>query len=73
MPVIQVVKNSVLTAVYQIGLNEEGAPKLRKKSFSNIRATASDQDVYDVAQQLFSLQDYPLVSIRRDNCFELTE
>lgn len=63
---------SVLVVAYQVGLTESGAPKLRQKSFQNVRSNATDQDVYDVAEALFSLQEYPLTSVRRDNRVDLT-
>lgn len=73
MAITPVTMNSVLVVIYQIGLDEQGAPKLRQRSFSNVRAAASDQDVYDVARHLYALQQYPLVAVRRNNCFELAE
>ena len=71
MPVTSSAKDSVLVVTYQTGLSEAGAPILRQRSIPNVKSTALDQDVFDVAQALYGLQDYPLITVRRDNRFEL--
>jgi len=71
MAVSAVAKGSVLVVTYQTGLNASGAPILRQRSLANVKAEAADQDVFDVAQALYGLQQYPLITVRRDNRFEL--
>ena len=71
MPVNSSAKDSVLVVTYQIGLSGEGAPILRQRSIPNVKSDALDQDVFDVAQALYGVQDYPLITVRRDNRFEL--
>ena len=71
MPVTSSAKDSVLVVTYQTGLSAAGAPVLRQRSFPNVKSDAIDQDVFDVAQALYGLQDYPLTTVRRDNRFEL--
>ncbi|MHB8126700.1 MAG: DUF1659 domain-containing protein [Desulfitobacteriaceae bacterium] len=71
MPVTSSAKDSVLVVTYQTGLSAAGAPILRQRSFPNVKSDAVDQDVFDVAQALYGLQDYPLITVRRDNRFEL--
>lgn len=71
MAVTSTAKDSVLAVTYQTGLTAAGSPVLRQRSFPNVKADALDQDVYDVAQALYGLQQYPLVGVRRDNRFEL--
>ncbi|WP_152495378.1 DUF1659 domain-containing protein, partial [Dehalobacter sp. UNSWDHB] len=44
-----------------------------QKSLTGVKATAADQDVYDVAVALSSLVDYPLTDIRRLKIFELAD
>ncbi|MDP4128203.1 MAG: DUF1659 domain-containing protein [Bacillota bacterium] len=73
MAVISSVKDTILVVTYQTGLTPEGAPKLSQRSFANVKADAVDQDVYDLAVALYGLQDYPLINVRRDNRFDLTE
>lgn len=71
MPVTASATDSVMVVSYQTGLNAQGSPILRQRSFPNVKSAALDQDVYDAAQALYSLQDYPLTGVRRDNRFEL--
>jgi hypothetical protein len=73
MAVVATAKDAVLVVGYQVGLTEDGAPKLRQRSFPNVRSEALDQDVYEAAAALYGLQDYPLTSVRRDNRFDLIE
>ncbi|AFV03463.1 MULTISPECIES: DUF1659 domain-containing protein [unclassified Dehalobacter] len=65
--------DSVLATRYQIGITAGGGPVLKQKSLTGVKATAADQDVYDVAVALSSLVDYPLADIRRLNIFELAD
>ena len=71
MPVISTAKDSVLVVTYQVGLNTSGTPILRQRSFPNVLVSALDQDVFDIANALYGLQQYPLTAVRRDNRFEL--
>jgi hypothetical protein len=40
---------------------------IRQKSLSGVKATATSEDVYDVAEALFGMVEYPLIQVRRDN------
>jgi len=73
MAVTAVPKDSVLVVVYRDETENPSAPVLRQRSFSNVKAEAADQDVYDVAQALFSLQQFPVHAVRRDRRFELID
>lgn len=66
-------KDTILVVTFQAGLTPLGAPILRQRSFANVKSSATDQDLYDVAAALYGLQDYPLIGVRRDNRFDLTE
>lgn len=73
MAVIASAKDTVIVVGYQTGLTTGGAPIVRQRSFPNVKSDAQDQDVYDVAVALYGLQDYPLISVRRDNRVDLAE
>jgi len=51
----------------------DGNPVFRKRSFTNVKPTASDQDVYDVAVALGSLQEYPVNDVGRIDSASLIE
>ncbi|TGE31360.1 DUF1659 domain-containing protein [Desulfosporosinus sp. Sb-LF] len=73
MAVISSAKDTVMVVTFQTGLTPEGSPKLSQRSFANVKSDALDQDLYDVANALYRLQDYPLIGVRRDNRFDLAE
>lgn len=71
MPVTSTAKDSILVVSYQTGLSAQGSPIVRQRSFANVKPAALDQDVFDVAQALYGLQQYALAGVRRDNRFDL--
>jgi hypothetical protein len=71
MAVVSTPMDSVFVAQYQTGLSGTGSPITRQKSFTGIKTSAVDQDIYDVASALFGLLEYPLVAVRRDDRFDL--
>ena len=50
-----------------------GAPLIKTKTFSKVKSSAVDQDVYDVATTLVGLQKYPVDEIRLLKSSQLTE
>jgi hypothetical protein len=49
----------------QSGSDPQGNPVYVNRIFARIRPEASHQDVYDVMQNLLSLQSLPVVALRR--------
>lgn len=64
--------NSRLILRIQVGTQQDN-PVLRNRSFNNIKANATDEAVFIVAQALGGLQKYPVVKIVRTNDEELLE
>lgn len=61
-------KNTVSTKLQlrlKTGLNEEGKEIVRTKTYSNVKASAEDQEVYDVATILSGLQEHDLKEVHR--------
>jgi hypothetical protein len=73
MAVIASAKDTLMVVTVQTGLNAQGSPILSQRSIANVKAAATDQDVFDVAMALYGLQNYPLISVRRDNRVDLAE
>ena len=72
--VVTVPRDSSLQLRLVVGTNPEtGAPIIQSKSFAKIKAAAIEQDVYDVAGALVSLQKYPVDEIRMEKEEQLTE
>lgn len=65
--------DSRLTLTFYTGDDTEGNPLESTKSFARVKHTATDQDVYDVAQALASLQTFVLVSVERADRAALVE
>lgn len=51
--------------VFRVGVNEEGEPVTRSQSLGNIGPEVPDEAVYAVVSALASLQQHPLLLIRR--------
>ncbi|GAB6179386.1 DUF1659 domain-containing protein [Desulfotomaculum defluvii] len=56
---------------YQQGVNSNGDPVFVNRTFSKIKVTATDQDIYDVALALNSLQNSPMLAVYRVDDAEL--
>lgn len=67
-PVISTIRVSLVT-----GLTPSGSPILRNTNLSNVKPNAADQDLFDVANALVSLQEYQLNGISRLDTADLAE
>jgi len=65
MAVDKIPSGVALRMQFQTGLDTNGDPTYRTKSLSNVKTTAIDQDIFDVAQALVPLQDYTLITVLR--------
>jgi hypothetical protein len=73
MAVVGIPLSSTLVVVYQTGVTPAGGPVLRQKSLSDVRSDATEQAVYEAAQALFSLTQYPVIEVIYRKNFELVE
>jgi len=72
--VIAVPRDSSLQFRLVIGTNPgTGAPIIQSKTFSKIKSSVIDQDVYDTATALVGLQKYTVDEIRLERESQLTE
>ena len=72
--VISIPQDSKLQLRFVVGTNPTtGAPIIKTKTFSKVKSSAVDQDVYDVATTLVGLQKYPVDEIRLLKSSQLTE
>lgn len=58
---------SRLTIVFEIGVDDEGEPIFRNKTFSNVNEAASNEQLVQFAQALTSLQIHPAFGVTRNN------
>ena len=72
MAVVKMPQNSRIGIVIANGVSSTGAEQLKTLRFSNVKPTATDQDMYDVALSLSGLMSSVLVSITRTDEANLT-
>ncbi len=65
--------NSKLQMRFQVGLNEDGKPIIRSKTFGGLKSDALNENVYNAAQSLAGLQVNDVAAVRRIDEVELTE
>lgn len=58
-------KNSRLTLVFETGLNENGEPIFKGKSYANVQKAATADQLQQAATALAGLSAYPLSSVER--------
>lgn len=58
---------SALTIKYKDGIDAKGNDIMKTKKFSNIKITAVDQGLIDVATALNPLMKYPIADILKSN------
>ena len=73
MAVVGIPLNSTLVVVYQTGLTPAGGPVLSQKSLSDVRSDATEGALYNAAQALFGLVDYPVIDVLYRKNFELID
>ncbi|MTI80549.1 MAG: DUF1659 domain-containing protein [Firmicutes bacterium] len=65
MAVVNNMINSTMQLYLEKGIDADGDPVFGRKSYSNIKLTALEQDVYDVGVGLAGLQQHTLNKIFR--------
>lgn len=73
MAVTKTAVGSTIRLSLVTGLDAQGGPILRSTSLNNVKPAALDQDLFDVANALISLQEYQLNGISRVDTAELAE
>lgn len=51
--------------IYSLGLDENGKEIRRSKSYGEVRQTANDEDIFEVAKSIANLQQNTLVEVRK--------
>ena len=65
MPVISSIVSSGLKLMVQTGMDDEGLPIVRSRSFNRVKPGAIDEAIYNVGDQLGALQQHPVTAIRK--------
>ena len=68
MTVIAAKNPSSLRVKLDAGLNDStGKTIVKSRTYSNLKHDANNQDVYDVAQALMALLDYPVIEVLKQD------
>ncbi|WP_353893721.1 DUF1659 domain-containing protein [Proteinivorax hydrogeniformans] len=65
MPVTSTPLNTSMRLRYEAGNDDEGNIIYINRSYGRIKADCSDEDFFDIAVALSSLQEHPLAKVRR--------
>lgn len=56
---------------FETGLNDKGEPVCKTKTFGNVKKTATTDQLYQVAQVISQLCNDPLVTVVRNDSFDI--
>ena len=73
MAVLETPLGGTLRISLETGFDEEGKPILKNRSFNNLKPTATNQDVFDIANLFVDLQEHALSAILRIDQIHLDE
>ncbi|NMA14311.1 MAG: DUF1659 domain-containing protein [Clostridia bacterium] len=73
MPVTTTALARKVRLQFQTGMDGDGEPVYKNKTFSRLKTDAADQDIYDVAQSIASLSAHPLSGVTRLDETDLAE
>ncbi|OEH92433.1 DUF1659 domain-containing protein [Bacillus solimangrovi] len=67
----QIITKSKLRLVYDAGMGELGEMIEKTKTYNNVKAEASAEGLFAVAQALNNLTTYSMIEVGRENDYEL--
>ena len=73
MAVVTNQADSKLKLVLNAGLDENNKDIIKNKTFSNIKSTVNNNDLYNLGVAISELQSYSLVNIKRYEEYEILE
>lgn len=59
--------------IYEAGIDQEGNPVFKRKSYNNVKTTSTADEIFQAAQAIASLCQLPLYKIERDDKSEINE
>ncbi|KJS21378.1 MAG: hypothetical protein VR72_10750 [Clostridiaceae bacterium BRH_c20a] len=67
MAIISTALGSRLQVILQTGVDGQGNPVLKTRSYNRVKASASDENVYQFSVTIAGLQLHPLYEVNRVN------
>lgn len=68
----QVILDSQLSLIFDMGVDENGKAILKRKNYNNVKTTATPDELLQVAQAIASLQTETLSVIERNDSNQIT-
>ncbi|UHA61391.1 DUF1659 domain-containing protein [Metabacillus litoralis] len=68
----QVILDSNLSLIYDMGMDINGKPITKRKSYNNVKTAATPDQLLQVAQAIASLQTETLTLVERSDTHQLT-
>lgn len=63
--------DSKLRLVFETGLDEQGKPVHKSKTYSSVKQAATADQLFTVGQAVASLSNDPLVALNRSDSFDI--
>jgi hypothetical protein len=60
-----------LRIYFETGMNEKGDPIYKSKTLSNVKNSATADQLHQAAQAFAALSEYPLNSVQRNDSFDV--
>ncbi|WP_318503744.1 DUF1659 domain-containing protein [Bacillus sp. T3] len=67
----EMLKDTGIRLFFETGLDGNGEPIIKSKSFNNVRKEATVEQIYQASQAIASLSSYPLISLERNNSLDV--
>ena len=67
----EVMNSSQLRIEYNLGMDFDGKPIYKEKSYNNLKTTATPDDILNVSLAMAGLQQHELVVVRRTSNFDI--
>lgn len=71
MAIISTTVQSAVSLKFKSGVDAQGKDVLKTQKFSNVKASASNDDVYAVGASLGTLLAYPVTNVLREDSNEI--
>ncbi|WP_221563786.1 DUF1659 domain-containing protein [Alkalihalobacillus sp. TS-13] len=67
-----ILNDTRLTITFDAGIDLEGKPVYKRKSFTNVKSSATHDQLFAIVEALAPLQQYPINDVERTNSFDLS-
>ncbi|MDM5228056.1 DUF1659 domain-containing protein [Cytobacillus sp. NJ13] len=66
-----IIIDSKLRLVFETGLNGQGKPVYKSKTYNSVKQSATADQLFTVGQAIAGLSSYPLTELNRNDSFEI--